>query len=235
MSGYPDSSVLDNPIWHALQTGNQYLATGTEQAQYIRRDAGAFAGMPHNNIEELEALHGMIPKGEVVVLFTTGEIEIPGIWKTQLNRSLLQLAHMGPLRPFSAAGLIQPLSEALIPEMVALTALTKPGPFLPRTIDFGNYEGIFENGKLVAMAGQRLQPGCYTEVSAVCTHPQALGKGYAGLLLQSQVHHIKAMGRIPFLHVYPENTRAVALYQRLGFELRKEMRVYVLERGRSDE
>lgn len=230
MTSHPFSSVLDNPIWHALQTGNRYLAAGNEQAQYTRRDAGAFAGMPHNSIRELEQLHGMIPAGEVVVLFTTGEIAIPDFWKVQLNRDLLQMAHTGPLQPFSAAGLIQSLSEAHIPEMLALTALTKPGPFLQRTIDFGNYEGIFENGKLVAMTGQRLQPDPYTEVSAVCTHPDALGKGYAGLLLQSQVHQIKASGRIPFLHVYPENTRAVALYQRLGFELRKEMRVYVLER-----
>jgi ribosomal protein S18 acetylase RimI-like enzyme len=224
-------SVLDNPIWYALQTGNRNMACGNDKVQYIRRDAGAFAGMPHNSIEELEALHGMIPAGEVVVLFTTGLLAIPEGWHIQLNRDLLQMAHTSPLQPFSAAGLIQSLSEVHIPEMLALTALTKPDPFLQRTIDFGNYEGIFENGKLVAMAGQRLQPDPYTEVSAVCTHPDALGKGYAALLLQSQVYQIKTAGRIPFLHVYPENTRAVALYQRVGFELRKEMRVYVLERG----
>ncbi|OLY91160.1 FR47-like protein [Cnuella takakiae] len=231
MSGLATTpSVLDNPIWYALQTGNRDMASGSGQAQYIRRDAGAFAGMPHNSVAELEQLQGMIAEGEVVVLFTTGHLTIPAGWRIQLNRDLLQMAHTGPLQPLSSSGLIQSLTELHIPEMLALTALTKPGPFLQRTIDFGNYEGIFENGKLVAMTGQRLQPDPYTEVSAVCTHPEALGKGYAGLLLQSQVRQIKTAGRIPFLHVYPENTRAVALYQRMGFALRREMRVYVLER-----
>lgn len=225
------SAVLDNPIWHALQTGNRAMAAGNDMAQYIRRDAGAFAGMPHNSTGGLEQLREMIPQGEVVVLFTPGLIGVPEGWQVQLERKLLQMVHAGPLQPFASAHLIQPLSEEHIPEMLALTALTKPGPFLPRTIDFGNYEGILEEGRLVSMTGQRLQPDPYTEVSAVCTHPDALGKGYAGMLIQSQLRHIRAAGRIPFLHVYPENRSAVGLYRKLGFEVRKEMMVYVLEKA----
>lgn len=204
------------------------MANGNAHAQYICRDAGAFAGMPHNSGAELAALGAMIPDGEVVVLFTPGHLDVPEGWQVQLERKLLQMVHTEPIAPLCAPARVQPLSEAHIPEMLALTALTKPGPFLPRTIDFGNYEGIFEKGALVSMAGQRLQPDPYTEISAVCTHPLALGKGYAGILLRSQVQQIKAAGRIPFLHVYPENTNAVNLYRKNGLEVRREMVVYVL-------
>ena len=114
------------------------------------------------------------------------------------------------------------LKDDNIPAMLELTALTRPGPFLQRSIDFGNYEGIFVEGKLVAMAGQRLQPAPYAEVSAVCTHPHHTGKGYAARLVASQVEHLMTSSRIPFLHVYPENTSACKLYEKLGFSTRKK-------------
>jgi len=104
--------------------------------------------------------------------------------------------------------------------MLELTAVTKPGPFGPRTHELGYYVGIRDEGNLVAMAGERLKVPGYTEVSAVCTHPDHLGKGYAGRLMSEIMQGIRERGEKPFLHVRADNARAIALYQRLGFQTR---------------
>ena len=102
-------------------------------------------------------------------------------------------------------------------EMIELTALTKPGPFSTRTHELGAYFGIREGSKLVAMAGERLKVPGYTEVSAVCTHPDHNGKGYARVLMIEVMRVIRERGETPFLHVRQDNERAIALYERLGF------------------
>ena len=114
--------------------------------------------------------------------------------------------------------------------MVRLAALTKPGPFDKRTIEFGNYYGIFENNKLVAMTGQRLHVHYFAEVSAVCTHPDYLGKGYASLLLMHQADLILNSGQTPFLHVKSDNERAIFLYDKIGFKVNGPMNFYFLKR-----
>jgi predicted GNAT family acetyltransferase len=123
------------------------------------------------------------------------------------------------------------LTDEHIPQMLALTALTNPGPFAERTIDFGHYQGIFDGDKLVAMAGQRLHPGNYAEISAVCTHPDYLGRGYARQLLLQQVQRIKANDETPFLHVRDDNERAINVYKSLGFETRTAIYFYVLTKN----
>ena len=125
---------------------------------------------------------------------------------------------------------IQPLTNADVPQMLALTQLTNPCPFLKNTIDFGNYEGIFDGDKLIAMAGQRLNPLPYAEISAVCTHPDHLGKGYAKQLLLSQANRIKNEGNIPFLHVREDNIRAIEVYKSMGFVIHQKLQFYVLRK-----
>jgi predicted GNAT family acetyltransferase len=127
---------------------------------------------------------------------------------------------------------IVPLTNVHVPQMLALTKLTNPGPFAERTIDFGHYEGIFEGDKLVAMAGQRMHAFNYAEVSAVCTHPDHTGRGYARLLLLHQLQRIKAASDIPFLHVRYDNERAIKVYESLGFETRTEVYFYVLAKNK---
>ncbi|MGA8153125.1 MAG: GNAT family N-acetyltransferase [Terriglobales bacterium] len=112
------------------------------------------------------------------------------------------------------------LTESDVPAMLALTELTKPGPFNRRTREMGDYFGIREDEKLVAMAGERMRVPGYTEISAVCTHPDHLGLGYARALITLLIGRILDRVERPFLHVRPENVRAVALYERLGFEKR---------------
>jgi predicted GNAT family acetyltransferase len=114
--------------------------------------------------------------------------------------------------------------------MVELASLTKPGPFGRRTHELGTYLGIRSEGKLVAMAGERLKVPGYTEVSAVCTHPEHTGKGYARVLMTEMMQCIRDRGETPFLHVRRDNRRAVELYERLGFRTRVTTHYAVLRK-----
>jgi ribosomal protein S18 acetylase RimI-like enzyme len=109
-----------------------------------------------------------------------------------------------------------------VPEMLALVERTRPGPFLPRTIDLGTYLGVRDGGVLVAMAGERLHPPGWTEISAVCTDPAARGRGLATRLVRALVHGIRERGEQPFLHAAADNP-AVALYESLGFRHRRSV------------
>jgi len=131
----------------------------------------------------------------------------------------------------SSSHCIEELGPKDSPEMVELAHLTKPGPFGTRTHELGTYLGIRREGKLVAMAGERLKVPGYTEVSAVCTHPAHTGKGYARVLMMQVMEGIRRRGEIPFLHVRQDNTRAVELYERLGFRTRRVVYFTVLKRS----
>jgi ribosomal protein S18 acetylase RimI-like enzyme len=113
-----------------------------------------------------------------------------------------------------------PLGLADVPEILDLIARTQPGPFLPRTVELGTYLGIRRDGKLVAMAGERLHPRGWTEISAVCTDKAWRGQGLAGRLVRAVGAGIRARGEIPFLHAVATNP-AIALYERLGFQHRR--------------
>jgi predicted GNAT family acetyltransferase len=114
--------------------------------------------------------------------------------------------------------------------MIALTALTKPGPFRKRTIEFGNYHGIFENGKLVAMGGERLHIDGYSEVSAICTHPDHQGKGHGAKIVQYLTADIHRKGQIPFLHARADNIKAMDVYKRQGYEVRAPIEFYIFKK-----
>ncbi len=124
------------------------------------------------------------------------------------------------------------LGEAEAGEMLALATLTEPGPFFGRTHQLGDFVGVKDSaGRLIAMAGERMKPRGFTEVSGVCTHPGHRGRGYAGALMRVVAGRILARGETPFLHSYAHNTGAIALYQALGFSLRREMTMTMLTRG----
>ena len=222
--------ILDNPIWNALITSNKHLAYGSEQAKYLKREVGIFAGLKTNRESDLSNLQALLPERSLVVLFTPEELFVPAGWQLVLQKAIFQMVYEQVDSPREDDQELVGLQEKDIAAMLDLTALTKPGPFLSRTIEFGHYEGIYNGNNLVAMAGQRLQPDPYTEISAVCTHPEHTGIGYAAKLVRSQISQITAASRIPFLHVNTDNTAACRLYERLGFKIRKPMLVYVLEK-----
>jgi predicted GNAT family acetyltransferase len=122
------------------------------------------------------------------------------------------------------------LGAADVPDMLALTELTKPGPFGARTHELGTFLGIRVDGELVAMTGERMKPGNYTEMTAVCVHPSHRGRGYAQALLGAVARQIEARGEIPFLHVFSNNESAIALYRRQGMEIRRRLHVTVLQK-----
>lgn len=191
---------------------------------------GIFAGLKTNSKKDLDELYTLVPEKNLVVLFTPEEITLSTGWNIKLKKELLQMVYQQQGLLLMDDNELISLEDKHVPAMLELTARTNPGPFLSRTIELGNYEGIFNGDNLIAMAGQRLQPDPYAEISAVCTHPDYTGKGYAAKLVRSQISKITAAGRIPFLHVYPDNTAACKLYEKLGFHIRKQMVVYVLEK-----
>ncbi len=123
------------------------------------------------------------------------------------------------------------LTEADAPEMLALATATKPGPFAARTHQLGDFVGVKHEGRLVAMAGERMKPDGFTEVSGVCTDPEYRGRGYAGGLMRAVAERILARGEVPFLHVYAHNAGAIALYEALGFTFRRALVMSVLRGG----
>lgn len=122
------------------------------------------------------------------------------------------------------------LGDADATEMLELTTLTKPGPFAKRTHQLGTYLGIRRNGKLVAMAGERLKIPGFIEVSAVCTHPEHSGKGFARILMTEVMRRIVDREETPFLHVRESNQHAIALYEKLGFGKRALLQHVTLRR-----
>jgi GNAT superfamily N-acetyltransferase len=222
---------LDNPAWNALISGNKRFAKGNKQVKYFSPEISPFVGFPDFSLNKLDLLYHIIPDQRTLAIISPKDMVIPDQWEIIEHMKALQMIHDNPASPGTADTHLIPLQKKHVPEMIALTGMTHPGPFLKRTIEFGNYFGIFNNNnQLVAMAGQRLHVNEYMEISAVCSHPDYLGKGYASQLITHQIHRIKAEARIPFLHVKDDNTKAIHLYKKLGFEARKQLDIYIIQK-----
>jgi ribosomal protein S18 acetylase RimI-like enzyme len=209
---------------------NSHLTLGNEEARYFTEEVSPFAGIKNVNPKSLKELHSMLPEGRVVALVIAEELSFPGDWKILYEVSLFQMSCENFTPAPDTGHQIRELEMEHVPEMIALTKLTNPGPFAERTIEFGHYTGVFSSGKLVAMAGQRLHAFNFAEISAVCTHPEHLGKGYGSALVSRQAGRIIQDAKIPFLHVKKDNRPAIKLYERLGFEIRKEVSFYVIQK-----
>jgi GNAT superfamily N-acetyltransferase len=221
---------LDNPIWTALNSGSASFAYGKGAVRFIDRRIGFFAGIPRYDAEHLHQLYEAMDSGMRVIVFPPGNLDLDAKWKVRNDNALLQMVFDKPSINLSLDESIRALAAADVPEMLALTQLAKPGPFLENTIAFGGYFGFFVDGKLVSMAGTRLAAGPYTEVSAVCTHPDFVGRGLAQRVLPHVLNYVQQQGQIPYLQLYPDNLPAYRLYQRLGFVARANLRVYSLEK-----
>lgn len=214
---------LDNPIWQALSTQHATFNEGDERLKYFFPEVSPFVAMADWKLEDQAYLEMHLPAERGFFYIIRDKIQLPDSCRKVFTIPLWQMVMQQHI-PFSAKGInIQPLDHTHIPAMIALTALTRPGPFTQRTIEFGNYMGIFEKDQLVAMAGERLKVPGYTEVSAICTHPEATGKGYGAALLSAACTRIIENGQIPFLHVRNDNLRAIKMYERAGFAIRCEM------------
>ncbi len=224
--------VLDNPAWYALQTGNKNMARGNEFCQYFDPEVSPFVGLRKADEQHLLKLYDALPEQSVKLLALPTQIDIPEPWTLLSGMDGFQMVYQSTEMLPVTAGEAQllPLTDAHIPQMLALTKLTNPGPFGSGTIAFGHYTGIFEGEQLVAMAGQRLHAEPYAEISAVCTRSDYLGRGYARQLLCYQVNRILAASGIPYLHVRHDNYRAIQVYESLGFKKRTPIYFHVLKK-----
>jgi ribosomal protein S18 acetylase RimI-like enzyme len=223
--------VLDNPIFNALISGNSSLALGSGNTLYFPEEISPFVGLKNFSVEEFEMLAGEFPGGTTRATFAPRQVNLPEVWIRSGGMEIYQMVHEGLLPTADSQHAVSPLSDEHIDAMLELTKLTNPGPFNRRTIDFGNYYGCFENERLVAMAGHRLQLPDYTEISAVCAHPAYHGKGYAKTLLAFHIMQIIRSGKTPMLHVKMDNVTAIALYKSLGFRIRRSIDVVIFRKS----
>lgn len=218
-----NESLLDNPIWQALSTTHAAFNEGDERLKYFYPEISPFVAMADWQEVDRAYAETHLPADRGFFYIIRDKIQLPDSCRKAFTIPLWQMV-MQQHVPFTVKdAIIQPLDYSHITAMIELTALTRPGPFTQRTIEFDNYIGIFENDQLVAMAGERLKVPGYTEVSAICTHPDATGKGYGAALLSIACARILEKGDIPFLHVRNDNIRAIKMYEKAGFSIRCEM------------
>ncbi|MDF2386005.1 GNAT family N-acetyltransferase [Nostoc ellipsosporum NOK] len=218
---------LDNPAWSALCSRQKHLARSTGLAQRYDGDYATFATVVNHSYEPLTALGALVARtGPAIVLEKDPLPPVPGTI-VRKHRMGVQMVAEHPL-PADPDFAFLELGDADAPEMLALATLTEPGPFFARTHQLGRFIGIRREGRLIAMAGERMKPLDFTEVSGVCTHPDFRGFGLAGKLMRIVAARIAARGEVPFLHAYADNASAIGLYERLGYRRRIDVNVTVL-------
>jgi ribosomal protein S18 acetylase RimI-like enzyme len=214
---------LDNPIYQALNSKDQDKNSGNSTVSYFPPEIAPFIGLPQWDEDHQHQLIAQAPHDRNWFIIHAGTIKLLPELEVKFTIPLFQMT-CPKLTPWPSS-IIQPqaLNADHVEEMIALATLTKPGPFASRTIEFGNYHGYFEEGRLAAMGGERLHLEGYSEISAICTHPDFRGKGYGAQLVHFLSLQIRDKGLTPFLHVRIDNKAAIAIYERLGFVKRKRM------------
>jgi len=220
---------LDHPVWHALTTRQAELAEGGALARRYPVDVAPFADMPGTSAQNFAALGALMAPSDVVALFTPDPVTAPVAFKVLLAKTGEQMIGM-PAETSARDAEIVTLGADDVRAMMELTKLTNPGPFAVRTRELGTFLGVKVDGRLAAMAGERMKPADYTEMSAICVHPSHRGRGYGQILLSAIARRILARGETPFLHLFTSNTSALALYRRQGMEVRRRLQVTVLQK-----
>jgi ribosomal protein S18 acetylase RimI-like enzyme len=226
-SAEPAGHVLDNPVWYSLTGHRSALGRTLTQAARFDGEVSPFAAVCDAPGPQAWAeLASLIGASRKTTLFRP-PVAVPEPWKVVGRIPCVQMVATSSVAAEDADADVLSLND--VPEMLELVARTQPGPFGPRTIEFGGYIGVRQSGRLVAMAGERLRCGGFTEISAVCTDEDQRGKGLATTLTLALVHRIRARSEEAFLHASTHNVSAIRLYKALGFELRSEVDAFVVE------
>jgi ribosomal protein S18 acetylase RimI-like enzyme len=219
LRGTGDADTLDHAAWASLTGPHRRFAEMHGQAARYPVDVSPFVAVAPDHDERVwDDLATLVGPGGTVPL--SGAIgAVPAGWGPVAEGEGVQMIGMG-LEVATDPDLIE-LGPADVPDMLELIARTRPGPFRPRTIELGRYLGVRRGGTLVAMAGERLHPPGWTEISAVCTDAAYRGEGLATRLVRAVGAGIKARREAPFLNVVATNTNAIRLYEQLGFVVRR--------------
>lgn len=216
-------SVLDNVVWHALRGPQARYAKWAEDGRAVRFDpeVAIFTAVDRIDDDGWAAQAALVGSGGATVLFRDEIPTPPAGWDEVFRGPTWQLV-ADDLSPTPEQP-IEALSSADAEDMLALARLTEPGPFQIRAVELGTYVGIRHEGRLLAMAGERLKAPGYVEISAVCTHPDARRRGYGAALTLWMATHIRERGDEAFLHVLATNESALRLYEAIGFRRRRRV------------
>ncbi len=226
------AKLLANPVWEAITGSQLSLGEVHGNAAIYDMQVSPFCGLKEISTESLDDLAQLCSPGRICILiYKKTTLPESNRWKNLQNSQVVQMVHSGDV----SAGLPDSieLSEQHVDRMIELVKLTDPGPFGKRTIELGHYHGVLENDRLLAMAGERFKPPNWVEISGVCTHPSAQGRGYAAGLVASVLGQIDADDEGAFLHVRigsPSEKGAIRVYEKIGFEQHQVMEIAVLER-----
>ena len=219
---------LDNPFWHSLQTRHRHIARRIGDVARYPREFAPFLGVASAGVDISQALETLVAPDESVYLLGVLP-DIPSGWQVEAFRPLAQMVCTQALEVVDGPDII-PLDETHRADVLALTALVYPHYFRECTMEMGRYFGIYQNARLAAIIGERLGTDTYVEMSAICTHPDFNGRGYARRLTAMLANDTLARGHTPFLHVSHENTRAKRLYEQVGFRHRCDIGFSALRR-----
>jgi len=224
-----DPHPLDNPIWNALGTEHASFALKIGRARRYPHAIGPLSGMIDTSPASYEDLRSLAGPGGTIALFLEEPATPPAGWTMLRDGLMVQMILPAASETSSSDSEIRQLTSADVPAMVDLAHLTQPGPFQKRTWELGLFLGAFEGTRLIAMAGQRMHFPDYIEVSAVCTHPDARGRGLARILISKIVQDILDRGKTPILHAFANNYSAIRVYESLGFVLRRNLHLAFLK------
>ncbi|ESQ77576.1 GNAT family N-acetyltransferase [Asticcacaulis sp. AC402] len=219
---------LNNPVWHALTSRHAHLAQGRAPVLRYPPEVSPFAALETS--DAVERLGEVIPGGGNALIWADAVLEAPDGLERLVAFPVLQLI-AEDFRPTAVTIETRQLTPQDVPAILTLTELTRPGPFGPRTIEKGYFAGTFDDGRLVAMAGERMCLPGFTEITAICTHPDYQGQGLARQMMAVIGRRIVAEGRTPFLHSLPDNAAAIRVYESAGFKPRKMWQVNLFGRA----
>jgi ribosomal protein S18 acetylase RimI-like enzyme len=222
---------LDNPVWSSLTTQHASFAVMHESAVRYPPQVAPFVAVAKGDADSVAHLEKIVNGGESVYLVGVAP-ELGKGWVVEHTGIIPQLV-CTERAAVRAGPEPSELTDRNRSDMLALTALVFPGFFRARTIEMGRYIGIYHGRVLAAMAGERMRLDGYQEISGVCTHPEFLGRGYAQRLVALMTNSVLERGVTPFLHVHRENTRALSLYEHLGYRVRAELPLWSVLRERS--
>lgn len=226
------SHPLDNPVWHSLTSHHAPLSVMNGHAGRYPAEVAPFVAVDSDDTQAAEQLCRLVDIGESVYIVGLAPPLASG-WRIEQQTTVAQMVCSARIDPGTGPRMM-PLSEKHRADMLALTALVFPGFFRARTIEMGRYLGIYADTTLAAMAGERMSMDGYQEISAVCTHPDFLGRGFAVRLVAAISNASIDRGLTPFLHVSHENVRAKSLYERMGFVDRATLPLWSLQRIAGD-